>query len=100
MNGALVSAEDALAHAGIEPIRLAPKEGLALLNGTQVSTALALAGWLLWTSAGSAVAARLSGRRAPRVEVRRGAPEDWARGAAAMALSMATDAALSREEAA
>ena len=34
---------EALAHAGIEPIRLAPKEGLALLNGTQVSTALALA---------------------------------------------------------
>jgi histidine ammonia-lyase len=43
VNGELVPAADALAHAGIEPIRLAPKEGLALLNGTQVSTALALA---------------------------------------------------------
>jgi histidine ammonia-lyase len=42
VNGELV-AEEALAHAGIEAIRLAPKEGLALLNGTQVSTALALA---------------------------------------------------------
>jgi histidine ammonia-lyase len=43
VNDELVDAEEALAHAGIEPIRLAPKEGLALLNGTQVSTALALA---------------------------------------------------------
>lgn len=32
----------ALAAAGIEPLVLGPKEGLALLNGTQVSTALAL----------------------------------------------------------
>ncbi len=43
VEGELVPASEALAHAGIEPIRLAPKEGLALLNGTQVSTALALA---------------------------------------------------------
>ncbi|MCG8369660.1 MAG: histidine ammonia-lyase, partial [Proteobacteria bacterium] len=39
----LVPAPIALREAGIEPVRLAPKEGLALLNGTQVSTALALA---------------------------------------------------------
>jgi histidine ammonia-lyase len=32
----------ALRAAGIEPLVLGPKEGLALLNGTQVSTALAL----------------------------------------------------------
>jgi histidine ammonia-lyase len=37
---------EALAAAGIEPIELGPKEGLALINGTQVSTALALAGLL------------------------------------------------------
>ena len=43
VGGELVPADEALAHAGIEPVRLAPKEGLALLNGTQVSTALALA---------------------------------------------------------
>lgn len=30
---------------GIEPLQLRAKEGLALLNGTQVSTALALASW-------------------------------------------------------
>ena len=35
---------DALADAGLAPLALAPKEGLALLNGTQVSTALALTG--------------------------------------------------------
>ncbi len=34
----------ALTAAGIEPLVLGPKEGLALLNGTQVSTALALEG--------------------------------------------------------
>jgi histidine ammonia-lyase len=34
----------ALQAAGLSPLDLAPKEGLALLNGTQVSTALALAG--------------------------------------------------------
>ena len=35
-------AHEALAAAGIQPIVLGPKEGLALLNGTQISTALAL----------------------------------------------------------
>ena len=44
VNGHLMPAADALREAGIEPVRLAPKEGLALLNGTQASTALALAG--------------------------------------------------------
>jgi histidine ammonia-lyase len=42
VNGTVVPAELALREAGIEPLALAPKEGLALLNGTQVSTALAL----------------------------------------------------------
>jgi histidine ammonia-lyase len=37
-------AADALAVAGLEPAVLGPKEGLALLNGTQFSTANALAG--------------------------------------------------------
>jgi histidine ammonia-lyase len=42
--GEWVSAERALAIAGLEPMALGPKEGLALLNGTQVSTAYALRG--------------------------------------------------------
>jgi histidine ammonia-lyase len=41
---ARVEAGRALADARLEPLVLGPKEGLALLNGTQVSTALALAG--------------------------------------------------------
>ena len=44
VNGALVDAKAALAQAGIAPVVLAAKEGLALINGTQVSTALALQG--------------------------------------------------------
>jgi len=42
--GRCMSSSDALAEAGIEPLVLGPKEGLALLNGTQASTALALVG--------------------------------------------------------
>ena len=44
VGGQLVDAMDALANAGIAPVVLAAKEGLALINGTQVSTALALHG--------------------------------------------------------
>jgi len=36
-------AQDALRSAGLDPVTLGPKEGLALLNGTQFSTAYALA---------------------------------------------------------
>ena len=42
--GRVLRADKALAQIGLAPLRLAAKEGLALLNGTQVSTALALAG--------------------------------------------------------
>jgi histidine ammonia-lyase len=43
-HGEVLPAAEALAHEGLAPVVLGPKEGLALLNGTQVSTALALAG--------------------------------------------------------
>ncbi len=42
--GEWLPGRDALAVAGLEPLTLAAKEGLALLNGTQVSTAYALRG--------------------------------------------------------
>ncbi|WP_251359534.1 histidine ammonia-lyase [Kangiella sp. TOML190] len=42
--GKIMSAVEGLKIAGLEPLTLAAKEGLALLNGTQCSTALALAG--------------------------------------------------------
>jgi len=44
VHGTVCSAADALATAGITPLTLAAKEGLAVINGTQVSTALALHG--------------------------------------------------------
>ena len=40
--GQEMPARDALRELGLEPLALAPKEGLALINGTQVSTAIAL----------------------------------------------------------
>jgi len=43
-NGAILPAAEGLAKAGLAPLTLGPKEGLALLNGTQFSTAYALAG--------------------------------------------------------
>jgi histidine ammonia-lyase len=44
VNGEQVQAELALKQAGLHPLVLGPKEGLALLNGTQFSTAYALSG--------------------------------------------------------
>ncbi|HBW37207.1 histidine ammonia-lyase [Desulfosporosinus sp. BICA1-9] len=53
--GRRMSGQEALAQAGIEPVVLEGKEGLALINGTQVMTAIAaLAVWdaeILWESA-------------------------------------------------
>jgi histidine ammonia-lyase len=44
VGGKLLAASEGLARAGLAPCMLGAKEGLALINGTQVSTALALAG--------------------------------------------------------
>ena len=54
--GARLPAAEALARAGLHPITLGPKEGLALINGTQFSTAYALAGlFAAWTCAREAL---------------------------------------------
>jgi len=43
--GRLLEGPEVCRAAGFEPVTLAAKEGLALLNGTQVSSALAIDGW-------------------------------------------------------
>ena len=55
-NGQIMPGDKALATAGLTPLQLGPKEGLALINGTQFSTAFALAGLFgAWQSAQSAL---------------------------------------------
>ncbi len=83
---------EAMARAGLAPLTLGPKEGLALLNGTQVSTALALAGLFaaetLLRSALVAGAMSLEGARGsdtpfdPRIHALRGQPGQIAAAAA------------------
>jgi histidine ammonia-lyase len=80
----VVGAAEAMAHVGRTPLTLGPKEGLALLNGTQCSTALALAGLFATEDvfAGALVAGALSvdalkGSDAPfdpRIHALRGQP--------------------------
>jgi histidine ammonia-lyase len=74
-DGARLPGAEALRRAGMTPIVLGPKEGLALINGTQFSTACALVGlWGAWrNAAGCIVTAGLStdavmGSTAPLVE--------------------------------
>jgi len=43
--GEVISAKEALQLCSLEPLKLGPKEGLALLNGTQVSTAIAISAY-------------------------------------------------------
>ena len=84
VNGETMPAEAALATVGLKPIVLGPKEGLALLNGTQCSTALALAGlfaaeaaFAAGVAAGALSVDALKGSDAPfdpRIHALRGQP--------------------------
>ncbi len=54
--GTVMPGNDALKSAGLSPIELGPKEGLAFINGTQFSTAFALAGLFdAWRAAQSSL---------------------------------------------
>ena len=54
--GKVMTGAEALEKAGLSPITLGPKEGLALINGTQFSTAYALAGLFgAWRAAQTAL---------------------------------------------
>ena len=56
VNGATLPGAEALKAAGLAPIALGPKEGLAFINGTQFSTAYALAGlFQAWRAAQNAL---------------------------------------------
>jgi len=84
IQGVRVPAAEGLKRAGLAPIRLRPKEGLALINGTQVSTALALAGlfgaenlWAAAVLAGAMSVDALKGSDVPfdeRIQQTRGQP--------------------------
>ena len=94
--GQRMDATDALAMAGLQPIVLGAKEGLALINGTQVSTALALEALLatdrLFEAATISGALTLDAARAsdgpfdPRIHAVRGHPGQIACAAAYCAL--------------
>ncbi|MGV9010370.1 histidine ammonia-lyase [Brevundimonas sp.] len=82
--GQTLSADAALSKVGLTPLTLGPKEGLALLNGTQCSTALCLAGLFATEAAFAAAIAAgalsvdaLKGSDAPfdaRIHALRGQP--------------------------
>ena len=86
--GGAMDAVSALARAGLKPLTLGPKEGLALLNGTQCSTALALAGlfaaenaFAAGIAAGALSVDALKGSDAPfdaRIHALRGQPGQMA----------------------
>ena len=108
VDGKIVSGSDALAAVGLTPLTLGPKEGLALINGTQFSTAYAVSGVLrafrlaraaLVTGALSVDAAMASTAPfRPEIQVLRGHSGQIAAAASLMALLDGSDIRLSHLE--
>jgi len=92
-------ASAALAAAGLQPFRFAPKEGLAFINGTQAQTALLALlvhdAWVLWRTALGAAAMSLEALRGtptpldPRIHDAR--PHEGQRRAAALMRDLLED---------
>ena len=86
-DGKTMSARDALARAGLQPLTLAAKEGLSLVNGTPCSTGLAclaldrLASLCDWADASAAMTYSVLGQQAAPFDDTamhlRQAPEMW-----------------------
>ncbi|HSV84068.1 MAG TPA: histidine ammonia-lyase [Ramlibacter sp.] len=101
LGGEQLSGGKALERAGLAPLRLSAKEGLALINGTQVSTALALEALLtadrVFESAVIAGSLTLDAARGsdapfdPRIHLVRGQPGQIACAAAYRALLVGSE---------
>jgi histidine ammonia-lyase len=108
VDGSVVPARDALAAVNLAPLTLGPKEGLALINGTQFSTAYAISGLLrahrlacaaLVTGALSVDAAMASTAPfRPEIQQLRGHAGQIAAGAALTALLEGSDIRMSHLE--
>ncbi|MCA6116428.1 histidine ammonia-lyase [Bradyrhizobium sp. WSM 1738] len=108
VGGKIVAGRDALAAADLAPITLGPKEGLALINGTQFSSAYAISGLL--RGHGLACAALVTGALSvdaamastapfrPEIQRLRGHDGQVAAGAALTALLEGSDIRMSHLE--
>src|SRR5438309_11869786 len=108
VGGEIMAAEAALTRLNMEPLQLGPKEGLALINGTQASAALALDGLFLGdrvfaaaVAAGALSVDALKGSAKPfdpRLSILRGQPGQIRAAAAIAGLLDGSEAGASRSQ--